>query len=164
VPTTCPAINESSESIESSTTPPSGVLPKNNSPQAVKKRIAEASQAFQDRQDTNGVDSAFVKLPVYQGRILTAFYRASGIPVPRTAKLLKQAAVAAETIYQEIGSADRAEALLRRFFKRRADGHPDTQFTVHGPWSVLGAVLALSGEASGQTAGRVTLAELEGRT
>jgi hypothetical protein len=109
-------------------------------------RIARALQSFEERQDNNGIDPAFARLPVTQGKILTAFYSVAGLSPPRTKQRLKQAAVAAETLYQELGSADKAASLVRQFFRRRADGHPDCQFTVHGPWSVVNAVIALAGD------------------
>ena len=144
-------MNESIESInESNSTPPEGgdpLFPEGPAPPPPPKRTKEqrreatAAAYFGSAQRTEGVDSAFRSLPLFQGQILTEFYSVSGMPIPKTKKRVEQAAAAAEILYQELGSAEKVCTLLRQFFTMRADGHEFYQFTVNGPWSVKETVI-----------------------
>jgi len=142
---TCGDLGPINESIESNTTPEAVEPPPKHTPEAVRAGIIRACSAFQDKQDSLDIPPVFGDLPVFQGQILSAFYQASGLQTPRTQKRIKQATAAAEMMYQELGSADRAATLIRQFFQKRSAGDPDRQFTVHGPWSIVESVIALTG-------------------
>lgn len=121
---------------------------KKHTPESIREGAAKATAKFEKKhRGDNGIDLAWANVPVRQGQILTAFYSLSGISSPTTKSLRNSATYAAETMYQEVGSAHGVVERLRQFFAERSDGKHD--FTITGPNSVVKVICSMS--AKGQS-------------
>ena len=118
--------------------------------------IARAMDTYQRKHGVGGeaeISPAWRNVPVYQGQILTEFYKLSSIAIPKTKGLRDRATYAAETMYEEVGAADAVVKRLRQFFNERADGKHD--FTITGPNSVVKVICAMQETATGPKVIRV---------
>ena len=116
---------------------------KKHTPESIREGAARAIAKFEKKhRGDDGIDPAWANVPIYQGQILTEFARLSGISIPRTKRLRASAIYAAETLYQECGSADECVRRMQRFFTERAGGQ-EHQFTIADLNSVVKTICSM---------------------
>lgn len=116
---------------------------KKHTPESIREGAAKAIAKFEKKhRGDNGIDPTWRNTPAHQGQILTEFTRLSSIPAPKTKRLRNNATYAAETLYQECGSADECVRRMQRFFAERSGGQ-EHQFTIVDLNSIVKTICAM---------------------